>query len=92
MNSPAYKHGASAPALRSGGGAAVEVGLETVRATVTLLVPEYRQVHLETADGRCLAISALTGGVDLASLQLGQTLECVVAQGPTRVLSARTVA
>jgi hypothetical protein len=66
--------------------------VETLRGTVTVLIPEYRQVHLETADGRGLALTAKTTGIDLSSLRVGQTVECVVTLAQPRVLQARALA
>ena len=72
--------------------ASAAAALETVRATVTVLVPEFRQAHLETADGRGLAVTPRTPGIDLATLLPGQVLECVVDTALARVVSARGVA
>ena len=67
-------------------------GLETLRAKVTELIPEYGLVHAETEEGRGLALTAKTAGIDLASLRVGQTVECVVTLTQPRVVRAHTVA
>jgi hypothetical protein len=66
--------------------------VETLRAKVTDLIPEYHLVHLETIDGRGLSLTTKTTGVDLASLRVGQTVECVVTLAQPRVLQARALA
>jgi hypothetical protein len=66
-------------------------GLETVRAKVTELIPAYRTVHLETDEGRGLALTAKTSGIDLASLRVGQTVECVVTLVQPRVIQAHAI-
>jgi hypothetical protein len=66
-------------------------GLETVRAKVTELIPAYHTVHLETDEGRGLALTAKTGGIDLASLRVGQTVECVVTLVQPRVIQAHAI-
>ncbi len=77
-----------APALPGVPAAAVE----TVRARVTELVPEYRQVHVETTAGRSLALTLHTRGIELAQLRVGQWLECVVTLEQPRVVHAHRVA
>lgn len=67
-------------------------GLETVRAKVTELIPAYHLVHLETDEGRGLALTAKTAGIDLAGLRVGQTVECVVTLVQPRVVQARALA
>jgi hypothetical protein len=65
---------------------------ETVRATVIELIPEYHVVHLETKDGRGLALTAKTAGIDLASLRVGQAVDCVVTLVQPRVVQAHALA
>jgi len=62
-----------------------------VRATVTELIPEFRLVYLETAEGRGLALTAKTAGIDLSSLHVGQVVDCVVTLVQPRVVEAHTV-
>ena len=66
--------------------------VETLRAKVSVLIPEYRLVHLETADGRGLALNAQTKGINLAGLRVGQTVECQVTLIQPRVIQARALA
>lgn len=78
---------ASISAPRSG--AAFQVGggtlrardrdsIATVDAVVTVLLPEFEQVEVETGDGRSLAITERTKGVSWASLRIGDKLSCQV--------------
>jgi hypothetical protein len=66
--------------------------VEPVRAKVTELIPEYRLVHVETADGRGLALTAKTRGIDLGSLRVGQFVDCVVTLAQPRVVQAQAIA
>jgi hypothetical protein len=69
-----------------------QAGFETVRAKVVELIPAYHLVHLETADGRGLVLTAKTTGIDLVNLRVGQTIECKVTLVQPRVVAAHTVA
>jgi hypothetical protein len=69
-----------------------QAAVELMRARVTVLIPEYRQVHVETADGRCLALTERTRGVALHELQVGQWLDCEVTLDQPHVVQARAVA
>jgi hypothetical protein len=66
--------------------------IEIVRARVTELIAEYSVVHLETKEGRGLALTAKTAGVDLTSLRVGQEVDCVVTLVQPRVAQARALA
>lgn len=50
----------------------------TIRATVFAVVPEFKQVRLESNDGHRYAITAKTPGIDWKSLREGQCVECIV--------------
>lgn len=50
--------------------------LSTVEAVVTVLLPEFEQVEVETRDGRSFSITEHTEGVPWASLSVGQRLSC----------------
>lgn len=52
--------------------------MATVEAVVTVLVPEFEQVEVETRDGRSFAITQRTQGVPWATLRVGQRLSCRV--------------
>lgn len=65
--------------------------VEELRACVTAVIPEYHVVHVETADGRGLALTEKTHGVELSQLRVGQLLDCVVTLSQPRVLQARIV-
>lgn len=67
-------------------------GTESVVATVTLLIPEFQIVQVETMEGRCLALTPRTAGVDLDALQVGQKVRCVVTLIQPRVIQAERVA
>jgi hypothetical protein len=72
--------------------AAAATGLENVRATVTELIPEYHLVHLETKEGRGLALTAKTAGIDLKRLRIGQEVDCMVTLVQPRVVQAHAMA
>jgi hypothetical protein len=57
---------------------ALDKSMSTVEAVVTVLIPEFEQVEVETRDGRSLAITEHTKGVPWASLRVGQRLSCRV--------------
>lgn len=67
-------------------------GTESVVAMVTLLIPEFQIVQVETTEGRCLALTPRTAGVDLETLQVGQKIRCVVTVNQPRVIRAERVA
>jgi hypothetical protein len=72
---------------------ALDNGVHTVEAAVTVLVPEFEQVELETTDGYALAITEHTAGVDWRTLRKGQRLSCHVRGVLTpKVLSASILA
>ena len=71
--------------------AAPASSLESVRGTVTELIPEYRLVHVEAADGRGLALTANTAGIDLAALRIGQSVDCLVTRVQPRVVQAQAL-
>jgi hypothetical protein len=81
---PATRTKASAPAANE--------PVEELRARVTAVIPEYHVVHVETAEGRGLALTDRTHGIKLSQLRVGQLLDCVVTLSQPRVLQARTVA
>lgn len=60
----------------------------TVTAEVVALLPEYRQVRVLGSGGRQYALTRLTHGIDLATLRLGQRVECTVTARLSRVLNA----
>lgn len=45
-------------------------------ATVSLLIPMFELVHLETQDGWTLSVGADTPGVDWRTLREGQRFQC----------------
>lgn len=57
---------------------ALDKSMSTVEAVVTVLLPEFEQVEVETRDGRSLAITERTEGVPWTSLRVGQRLSCRV--------------
>jgi hypothetical protein len=71
---------------------AAAAGMETVRATVTELIPEYHPVLVETQDGRGLGLTAKTSGIDLTQLRVGQAVDCVVTLVQPRVVQAHALA
>jgi hypothetical protein len=54
------------------------VDRRTIRATVFAVVPEFKQVRLQSSDGHHYAITAKTPGIDWKSLREGQCVECIV--------------
>ena len=48
-------------------------------ATVSVLIPMFKLVHLETEDGWTLSIGEGTPGVDLRTLREGQRVQCDVS-------------
>lgn len=57
--------------------------------TVSVVVPMFKTVHIESDDGQLtVSVGEDTEGVDWRGLQPGQRLRCVVHLNPTRVLSA----
>lgn len=67
--------------------------VHTVEAVVTVLVPEFEQVELESADGFAFAITEHTEGIDWRTLRKGQRLSCRVRGVLTpKVLSASILA
>lgn len=66
--------------------------VETVQGTVTDLIPAYHLVYLETADGRGLSLTRNTKGIDLATLHVGQRVECTVTVQQPRVVQAHVIA
>jgi hypothetical protein len=80
------------PPHPAAGRPAAAAGMETVRATVTELIPEYHLVHVETQDGRGLALTAKTAGIDLTQLRVGQAVDCVVTLVQPRVVQAHALA
>ena len=63
----------------------------TVDAVVTLLIPMFEVVHLETQDGLTLCVGEGTPGVDWRDLRVGQRLRCELEAGVTRVLRAQVL-
>ena len=57
---------------------ALDKSMATVEAVVTVVVPEFEKVEVETRDGRSFAIAQHTQGVPWASLRVGQRLSCRV--------------
>lgn len=47
--------------------------------TVSVLIPMFELVHLETEDGRTLSIGEGTQGVDWRTLNEGQRVQCDVS-------------
>ena len=66
-----------------------EVAVEKVLTRVTLLIPEFGIVQVQSADGRCLALTAGTAGVDLTALRIGQAIECTVTRDQAHVVEAQ---
>lgn len=62
-----------------------------VEATVIALIPEFKQVRVESKDGYQYAITAKTAGIDFDELQVGQSLRMTVDQRG-RVLHAALIA
>lgn len=62
-----------------------------VEAVVTVLIPEFEVVHLETAEGVTLCVGEGTRGVDWRDLRVGQRLRCQLEAGVTRVLQAQVL-
>lgn len=48
-------------------------------ATVSVLIPMFSVVHLETEDGMTLSIGEDTPGVDWNTLRVGQRVQCEVS-------------
>ena len=63
-------------------------GLKALRSKVTDLIPAFGVVQLETADGRGLALTATTAGIDLTSLCVGQRVESLVTLVQPHVAAA----
>ena len=57
---------------------ALDKSTATVEAVVTVVVPEFEQVEVETRDGRSFAITQHTEGVPWDTLRVGQRLSCRV--------------
>jgi hypothetical protein len=91
MTSTAFQRVPS-PSVGVATSAPANPGLETLRAKVTELIPSYHLVYLETAEGRGLALTAKTAGIDLASLRVGQMVECQVTRIQPRVVQASALA
>ena len=60
-------------------------------ARVTALLPNFEWVQVETADGRWLALTKHTLGVDLSVLRVGQEVRCVVTLDQPRVIEAEAI-
>lgn len=63
----------------------------TLDAVVTLLIPMFEVVHLETKEGLTLCVGEGTPGVDWRDLRVGQRLRCKLEDGLTRVLRAQVL-
>jgi hypothetical protein len=64
----------------------------TVKTRVVAVLPEFRQVRVETNDGLQFAITENTPGVDWRLLQEGQFVDCTVTTSElTYVITAHLV-
>lgn len=71
----------------------VDVESRTVRTRVFAVLPDYRQVRVETLDGFQYALTDKTHGIDLSLLREGQFVECIVTTSALpRVLEAHVIA
>lgn len=62
-----------------------------VEAEIVAVLPEFNQVRVLAKDGTLYAVSRHTKGVNVAELQKGQRLLCIVTQHPARVLHAHLI-
>ena len=64
---------------------------EEIQAIVLVVIPQYHQAKIQTADGRQFSITRRTAGVHFVSLREGQRLMCTVTRRLPRVLLARAI-
>ncbi|MEJ8825064.1 hypothetical protein WKW80_24055 [Variovorax humicola] len=83
--------------LAFGGGAGAssahaDAGTDLLEGEVVAILKEFRQVHVRTPEGRVLAITPDTPGVEFSALHRGQRVACTVTRFVPRVLNARVLA
>ena len=64
-------------------------GTRQVETVVVALIPAFHQVMVEDSEGNRFALTRRTQGIELASLQEGQRVTCIVTPPPCRILSAK---
>lgn len=62
-----------------------------VEAKVVAVLPDFNQVRVQVNDGHLYAVTRHTEGVNVAELQEGQRLLCIVTQHPVRVVHAHLI-
>lgn len=66
------------------------VDVRVVDVVVVAVIPTFRQVRVQDADGNQFALTRATRGIDIGSLSEGQNLRCTVTR-KNRVLAASMI-